>query len=96
MLFDRAGATGFIGTSTGLASLNTATNAVTLVSPVPMVKLLAVSADGNQVIISNAANDPGTGTPIDPFPSEQRFWVFDKSANTITTFVRPRRRGREL
>ncbi|MCU1254456.1 MAG: hypothetical protein JWM83_755 [Candidatus Angelobacter sp.] len=89
MLFDRAGATGFIGTSAGLVSLNTATNAVTLVSPIPLGKLLAVSADGNQVIVSNAANDPSTGTPFDPFPSEQRVWIFDKSANTITTFVVP-------
>jgi hypothetical protein len=89
MLFDRAGATGFIGTSAGLVSLNTATNAVTLVSPVPLGKLLAVSADGNQVIVSNAANDPSTNTPIDPFPSEQRVWVFDKGANTITTLVVP-------
>jgi len=51
--------------------------------------VLAVSADGNQVIISNAAIDPGTGNPIDPFPSEQRVWVFDKNATTITTFVQP-------
>lgn len=89
MLFDRSGTTGFIGTSAGLASLNTGTNAVNLVSPVPLGKVLAVSADGNQVIVSNAANDPSTGTPIDPFPSEQRLWVFDKSANTLTTFVVP-------
>jgi hypothetical protein len=89
MLFDRAGTTGFIGTSNGLASLNTATNAVTLVSPVPIGKVLAVSADGNQVIISNAGIDPATGNPIDPIPSEQRVWVFDKGANTITTFVQP-------
>lgn len=88
MLFDRAGATGFIGTSAGLVSLNTATNAVTLLSPVPLGKVLAVSADGNQVIVSNAANDPSTGTPIDPLPSEQRVWVFDKAASTITTFVK--------
>lgn len=87
MLFDRLGTTGFIGTSNGLASLNTATNAVTLVSPIPIGKVLAVSADGNQVIISNAANDPSTGTPIDPFPSEQRVWLFDKANNTITTFI---------
>ena len=87
MLFDRAGTTGFIGTSNGLASLNTSTNAVQLVSPVPIGKVLAVSADGNQVIVSNAANDPSTGTPIDPFPSEQRVWLFDKSSSTITTFI---------
>jgi hypothetical protein len=89
LLFDRAGATGYIGTSNGLASLNTSSNVVTLVSPVPIGKVLAVSADGNQVIISNAANDPSTGQPIDPFPSEQRVWVFNKSGNTITTFVVP-------
>lgn len=87
MLFDRAGATGFIGTSNGLASLNTATNTVQLISPIPIGKVLAVSADGNQVIISNAAIDPSTGNPIDPFPSEQRVWLFNKSNNTITTFI---------
>lgn len=87
MLFDRAGTTGFIGTSNGLASLNTATNAVVLVSPVPVGKVLAVSADGNQVIVSNAAIDSSTGNPIDPFPSEQRVWLFDKNNNTITTFI---------
>jgi hypothetical protein len=89
MLFDRAGATGFIGTNAGLASLNTATNVVTLLSPVPLGKVLAVSADGNLAIVSNAANDPSTGNPIDPFPSEQRLWVVNKSASTITTFVVP-------
>src|SRR6185503_4198737 len=40
MLFDRAGTTGFIGTSNGLASLNTATNTVQLVSPIPIGKVL--------------------------------------------------------
>lgn len=87
LLFDRAGATGFIGTSNGLATLNTATNVVQLVSPIPIGKVLAVSADGNQAIISNAAIDPSTGNPIDPFPSEQRVWLFDKTNSTITTFI---------
>jgi hypothetical protein len=89
LLFDRSGATGFIGTSNGLVTLNTASNVVTLVSPIPIGKVLAVSADGNQAIISNAANDPSTGQPIDQFPSEQRVWVFDKAGSTITTFVVP-------
>jgi len=87
LLFDRSGATGYIGTSNGLASLNTATNVVSLVSPIPIGKVLAVSADGNRAIISNAANDPSTGQPIDQFPSEQRVWLFDKSNNTITTLI---------
>jgi trimeric autotransporter adhesin len=87
MLFDRAGTTGFIGTNVGLTTLNTATNIAQLVSPIPIGKVLAVSADGNQVIISNSANDPTTGAPIDPFPSEQRVWLFNKGNNTITTFI---------
>src|ERR1041385_1168395 len=87
LLFDRAGVTGYIGTSNGLATLDTTTNAVQLISPVPIGKVLAVSADGTQVIISNAANDPTTGNPIDPFPSEQRVWLFSKTNNTITTFI---------
>lgn len=87
LLFDRAGSTGFMGTSNGLALLDTATNVVSLVSPIPIGKVLAVSADGNQAIISNAANDPSTGLPIDPFPSEQRVWLFDKANSTITTFI---------
>ncbi len=87
LLFDRAGTTGFIGTSNGLALLNTATNVVNLVSPIPIGKVLAVSADGNQAIISNAAIDSSTGLPIDPFPSEQRVWLFDKANSTITTFI---------
>jgi hypothetical protein len=87
LLFDRAGATGFIGTSNGLAVLNTASNVVNLVSPIPIGKVLAVSADGNRAIISNAAIDPSTGNPIDPFPSEQRVWLFDKANSTITTFI---------
>jgi hypothetical protein len=49
--------------------------------------VLAVSADGTQVIISNAAIDSSTGNPIDPFPSEQRVWLFNNSNNTITTFI---------
>ncbi len=87
LLFDRAGTTGFMGTSSGLVTLNTATNVVNLVSPIPIGKVLAVSADGTQAIISNAASDPSTGQPIDNNPSEQRVWLFDKSASTITTFI---------
>ncbi|HEX4602969.1 MAG TPA: hypothetical protein VH724_03175, partial [Candidatus Angelobacter sp.] len=32
---------------------------------------------------------PSTGAPIDAFPSEQRLWVFDQAARTITTFIVP-------
>ena len=87
ILFDRAGARAFIGTSEGLAVLDAGTNAVTLIAPTALGKVLAISPDGNKVIVSNAANDPATGTPIEPTPANQRVWVVDRSANTITTFV---------
>jgi hypothetical protein len=87
IVFDPTGVRGFIGSSAGLIVLDTAGASATLATPVPIGKVLAVSGDGNRVILSNAAIDPGTNLPIDPFPSEQRVWVFDRNANTITTFV---------
>jgi hypothetical protein len=87
IVFDPTGVRGFIGSSAGLIILDTGTNTVSLATPVPIGKVLAVSADGSKVILSNAAIDPGTNAPIDPFPSEQRVWVFDRTASTITTFV---------
>jgi trimeric autotransporter adhesin len=87
LVFDRSGTTGYMGTSNGLAALSATSNLVSLISPIPIGKVLAVSADGNQVIVSNAATDPSTGLPIDNIPSEQRVWLFNKSASTITTFI---------
>jgi hypothetical protein len=89
MVFDRAGARMFIGTNVGLAALDASTNTVTLVAPNTLGKVLAVSADGNKVILSNAANDPATGNPIEPNAANQRVFVFDRGANpaTVTTFV---------
>ena len=87
IVFDRSGAHGFIGTDVGLVVLDTTSNVASLATPVAIGKVLAVSADGNRAIVSNAANDPSTNAPIDPFPSEQRVWLFDNSAHTITTFV---------
>ncbi len=89
ILFDRTGINAYIGTNIGLALLNTGTNTVTLVTPVALGKVLAVSDDGTQALVSNSANDPATGAPIDKFPSEQRLWLFNQPANTITTFIVP-------
>lgn len=89
IVFDRAGARAFIGTNAGLVSLDSSSNATTLVSPVPVGKVLAVSADGNTVAVSNSAIDPATNAPIDPNPSEQRLWIFDRTGSTITTFIVP-------
>lgn len=87
IVFDRSGAHGYIGTNVGLVLLDTASNVASLVTPVAIGKVLAVSADGNRAIVSNSADDPSTNTPIDPFPSEQRVWLFDNSAHTVTTFI---------
>ncbi|HVG91768.1 MAG TPA: hypothetical protein VNB54_09790, partial [Alphaproteobacteria bacterium] len=89
MVFDRAGARAFIGTNAGLVSLDGGTNATSLISPVPIGKVLAVSADGNSVAVSNSAIDPATNAPIDSNPAEQRLWIFDRTGNTITTFIVP-------
>jgi hypothetical protein len=89
IVFDRSGARAFIGTNVGLAVLDAASNVVKLVASVPIGKVLAVSTDGTKALISNAANDPSTGAPIDSVASEQRLWVFDQTANTLTTFIVP-------
>lgn len=89
MIFTRDGTTAFIGTNAGLALLNVASQTATLATPVPVGIVLAVSPDGTQALISNSANDPSTGSPVDQFPSEQRLWLFNKSTSTITTFIVP-------
>jgi len=87
IVFDHAGDKAFIGTNEGLATLDATANTVTLSAPIAVGKVLAVSPDGTQVIVSNAANDPATGTPIEPNSANQRVWVFNSSVNTLTTFL---------
>ena len=89
MVFDRAGARAFLGTNAGLVLLDASSNAASLISPVPVGKVLAVSADGNTVAVSNSAIDPATNAPIDSNPAEQRLWIFDRTGSTITTFIVP-------
>jgi trimeric autotransporter adhesin len=89
IVFDRAGVRAFIGTNNGLAILDATSNIATLATPIPIGKVLAVSTDGTKALISNSANDPSTGLPIDQFPSEQRLWLFDQAASTVTTFIVP-------
>ncbi len=90
MVFTRSGAKAFLGTTAGLASLDTATNVVTLVDPT-IGKVLAISPDGSIVILSNAANapDPLTGIigPIESRPDHQRLVIF--AGQTVTSFVLP-------
>jgi hypothetical protein len=89
IVFEPTGAHAFIGTNAGVAVLDTTANTVTLGAPAALGKVLAVSTDGNKAIVSNAANDPATGAPIEPVAANQRVWVFDRSANTLTTFIAP-------
>jgi hypothetical protein len=89
LVFDRTGTRAFIGTNVGLAALEASANTVTLVAPAALGKVLAISPDGTKVIVSNAANDPATGNPIEPNPANQRVFVFDRapSTPTLTTFI---------
>ena len=89
IVFDRTGARAFIGTNVGLAALDAGSNTVTLVAPTTLGKVLAISPDGNKVILSNAAIDPATGLAIEQDTTKQRVFIFDRGVNpsTITTFV---------
>jgi hypothetical protein len=80
LVFTPNGAKGYLGTDAGLASLDTATNVVTLVAP-NLGKVLAVSPDGNTVIVSNA--------PIETNVSKQRLVIFTANNNTVQSFVLP-------
>ncbi len=83
------GSRGFLGTDAGLVSLDPAALTVTLVDHAVLGKVLAVSANGNKAIVSNAANNPSTGMPIEPNPANQRIWVFDSPSNTVQAFILP-------
>ncbi len=89
IVFNRVGDRAYIGTAVGLATLDPVGKTVTLADSVPIGKVLAVSPDGTLAIISNAANDPSTGNPIEPNPANQRVWIFNQSNNTRTTFIAP-------
>ena len=86
LVFGSSGTMGYLGTSAGLVSLTTATNVVSVVDPAVIGKVLAVSANGTKVIVSNAAKDP-QGNVIEPNPANQRVWVFDQSTNSTQAFV---------
>ena len=88
LVFGSQGTRAWLGTTAGLATLDPAAAQVTLVAPDAVGKVLAVSSDGNRTIVSNAANDPGFGVPIEPDPTKQRIWVFDLSTRVLQTITR--------
>jgi hypothetical protein len=89
MVFAKNGTVAYLGTSAGLVALTPSTNTVAVIDATVLGKVLAVSPSGNRVIVSNAANDPGTGTPIQPVGPSQRVWVFNQGTNSTQTFVLP-------
>src|SRR5262249_26343994 len=92
MVFAANGAKAYLGTSQGLAALDTSTNTVTLLDPF-VGKVLAVSPDGGTVIESNAASVPdsitGVMAPIEPRADHQRLVIFTPGNNAAQSFVLP-------
>jgi hypothetical protein len=76
-----------MGTSGGIAVLDTGTNTVAAIDPF-VGKVLAVSPDGNTVILSNAAPDPSTGNPIQPDVPSQRLVILT-GGNSLQKLVLP-------
>jgi hypothetical protein len=85
MVFAPGGAKAYLGTSQGLASLDTAANTVTLLDPF-VGKVLAVSPDGSFVIESNGTTDP-TGALIQPSVAGQRVVIFNVGSGISQTFI---------
>ncbi len=83
---DAAGDKAYLGTATGLLSLDTNANTITLIDPNILGKVLAVSNKGEFVIVSNAAKDP-QGNVIEPNPAKQRVFVFNSSTSTFQIFI---------
>jgi len=89
MIFANGGLRAFLGTSGGLASLDPTSN-VEVTADVGLVgAVIGVSQDGNVVLISNSAKDPGTGTQIETDATKQRLFVFNQAANLLQTLVVP-------
>jgi hypothetical protein len=74
MVFNRAGTTAFIGSSAGLLIFSPTSNTVTATASGLTGKVLAVSNDGNKVVLSDTSNTPN------------KVFVFDNSANASQEF----------
>jgi hypothetical protein len=90
LVFAANGSKAYMGTTAGLAALDTTVNPNTATLLDPTVgKVLAVSPDSSTVIVSNAATDPATGQPIEPVGPNQRLVIFNVTNNTVQRFVLP-------
>ena len=73
------GTKAFITTTSGLVSLDAIGNTITPLDSDPIGKILAVSPDGNKVIVSNVIFNTSTAS--------QRIFVFDQAAGQLQTFI---------
>jgi len=91
IIFTKDGSKGFIGTSSGLALLDTVAQTVTLIDGNTVGKVLAVSNNGTEVIISNAALEPSFGKPFVSDPASQRLFLVNvtSTGSTTSTFILP-------
>ncbi|HWZ43842.1 MAG TPA: hypothetical protein VNW97_10210 [Candidatus Saccharimonadales bacterium] len=87
LVFASSGVRAYLGTSSGLATLDPTTNQEVTVVPGLVGRVIAVNPTGTIALVSNAANDPTTGTPIEPIVANQRLFVFNQSSNTLQTLV---------
>ena len=81
MVFTPTGAVAYLATDGGLASLATTTNTLTTLTTTVVGKILAISPDGNTVILSNQSFTPDV--------TKQRVFVFTASAGAVATFILP-------
>lgn len=78
---DATGDIAYLGTTAGLVKLDMSANTATQVAINILGKVLAVSNNGNEVIISNVN--------IQPDPTKQHLFVFDSASGTFQDFIVP-------
>lgn len=80
MVFSRDGSKAYIGTDAGMLIFDPGTNAVTATATGLTGKVLAVSNDGNKIVLSDTSNAD---------PTLHKVFVFDSSANASQAFDLP-------
>jgi hypothetical protein len=81
IVFTPDGAKAYVATTGGLVSVDTTTNVPTTLTTNAVGSILAISPDGNRLVMTNA--------PFEPDPTHHRLFVFDATVGTLTTFILP-------
>ena len=87
MIFSTSGTRAYMGTSGGLATFDPAVNSVVTAVSGLVGRVIAVNPSGTIALISNAANDPTTGAPIEPVAANQRLFVYNHTTSSLQTLV---------